>query len=146
MAVMLLLGVVYARRRCDYSIILSSYRLLIFPELQSLNLTGPFGMSKENNGCASNKVTHILRSIYRMTEQFVCLTDGLQGNEMTAVVSKMAQLIQLYCRKKSTENGRSVKPCKPVRRKKKAKKQMEQGRKMIQRLINCWQKLQSVYS
>ncbi|KAL7859499.1 hypothetical protein SRHO_G00146460 [Serrasalmus rhombeus] len=140
--VMLLLGAAWSRRRCDYSMILSTYTQLIFPELQNLNLTGPFETAAKNDRCPSSKVTRIVRSIYGMTEQFACLGEGQQEDSKVSVVSKMGQLIKIYCRKTSMGNGRNATSCKTVQRKKERRRRRI---KMIEMLINCWQKLQSAY-
>lgn len=137
--VMLLLAVAHSKRACDYSMIISTYRALILVELQNLNLTGPFDISKETDHCPSEKVHRILRYIYGMTQIFSCLNEG-RADSMTKVVCQMAELIRQNCRKPKSL-GKGYKKSKSVKRR---KGRQRRKRKMMGMLINCWQKLLSV--
>ncbi|KAI7794686.1 hypothetical protein IRJ41_021654, partial [Triplophysa rosa] len=139
--VMLLLAVADSKRACDYSMIISTYRALILVELQKLNLTGPFDISKETDHCPSEKVHRILRYIYGMTQIFSCLNEG-HADSMTKVVCQMAELIRQNCRKpESLGKGHKKTSSKPVNRR---KGRQRRKMKMMGMLINCWQKLLSV--
>ncbi|KAI5612485.1 hypothetical protein C0J50_1153 [Silurus asotus] len=83
---MLLLGVVCAKRRCNYSVILSNYRTLTLAELKSL-------------------VPHILRSIYNLTQVFACFSKGKQKDRVTEVVARMGLFIRQNCRKILARNS-----------------------------------------
>ncbi|CAB1336083.1 unnamed protein product [Coregonus sp. 'balchen'] len=124
--VFLLLGVSYSKRRCNYTEILTSYRELIFVELQNL-------------------VQHVLRSIHGMTEQFLCQgwdqdhgRGSRQQGGMEKPVEMMVVLIRQNCR--HTDLVRRQKCVTSQRTKGKKRKRM----RLIRALINCWQKLQSV--
>ncbi|KAK6303827.1 hypothetical protein J4Q44_G00262810 [Coregonus suidteri] len=143
--VFLLLGVSYSKRRCNYTEILTSYRELIFVELQNLNLTGTFDTPKERDHCPSGKVQHVLRSIHGMTEQFLCQgwdqdhgRGSRQQGGMEKPVEMMVVLIRQNCR--HTDLVRRQKCVTSQRTKGKKRKRM----RLIRALINCWQKLQSV--
>ncbi|KAM9429134.1 uncharacterized protein ACWYII_019858 isoform 2-T2 [Salvelinus alpinus] len=144
--VFLLLGVSYTKRRCNYSEILGSYRELIFVELQNLNLTGNFDTSKERDRCPSGKVQHVLRSIHGMTQQFLCQgrRQGIrQQGGMEKPVEMMEQVIRQNCRHTDLVRGeKRAAPCVTSQRTKGKKKKRI---KLVRTLINCWQKLQSVY-
>ncbi|KAG1927876.1 hypothetical protein F2P79_023937 [Pimephales promelas] len=149
-AVMLLLALAHGKRACDYSVIISTYRAVILVELQNLNLTGSFDISKEKDHCSSVKVHRILRDIYNMTQIFRCLSEskrqqrdrGDRGGDMAKVVGQMAQLIRKNCcRPQSSANRCKKASCEPGK-KRKGKQQWRM--KMMGRLINCWQRLLSV--
>ncbi|KAL1249677.1 hypothetical protein QQF64_020682 [Cirrhinus molitorella] len=143
--VMLLLAVAHSKRACDYSAIISTYRALILVELQNLNLTGTFDISKEKDHCPSEKVHRILRYIYNMTQIFSCLSESQRhqhADRMTKVVGQMEQLITRNCRKpERMANRRRKASCKPG---KKRKGRQRRRMKMMGMLTNCWQRLLSV--
>ncbi|XP_076839812.1 uncharacterized protein LOC143484777 [Brachyhypopomus gauderio] len=143
MTVMLLVGVVWSGRGCDYPMILTTYRTLTLAELRSLNLTGPFDASNEKSRCPSKKVYHILRSIYGMTQLFACLSEGHHGDSEARVVASMGQLIRQNCRKAPLGKRPNATPCKPAQRQRRGRHRRTQ---MIVMLVGCWQKLQSVYT
>ncbi|KAF4096938.1 uncharacterized protein C20orf204-like [Onychostoma macrolepis] len=143
--VMLLLAAAHSKRACDYSAIISTYRALILVELQNLNLTGSFDLSKEKDHCPSEKVHRILRYIYNMTHIFSCLSERQRlphADRMTKVVEQMELLIMRNCRKPERLASRRKKAsCKPG---KKRKGRQQRRMKMMGMLINCWQRLLSV--
>ncbi|KAI1892762.1 hypothetical protein AGOR_G00136870 [Albula goreensis] len=121
-------GITYGRRTCNYAEILSSYKELIFIELQNLNLTGPYSLSKEINRCPSGKVQHILRSIYGMTELFKCQGKGRWFREIGRPVERMGQLIRQNCKLADLMQWRNNPHCKTgkvLRGRKKKKKTVE---------------------
>lgn len=141
--VVLLLGVSYSKRRCNYMEILSSYREIISVEIQNLNMTGLFETSGERTRCSSGKMQHVLRSIYGITQQFLCQgrPGRLQG-DMEKPVEKMEKLIRQNCQDTdwivrqrsvscSTEEG--------------TKRNKRRRAKFMRALINCWQIFQSMY-
>ncbi|KAJ8408110.1 hypothetical protein AAFF_G00263380 [Aldrovandia affinis] len=94
----------YGRRNCNYSEILSSYKELIFIELQNLNLTGPY--SSQGNGCCpSGKVQRILWSIYGMTQLFKLQGKGKWHRDVGQPVERMGRLIKENCRHADLKNS-----------------------------------------
>ncbi|KAM9506705.1 uncharacterized protein ACWYII_048403 isoform 1-T1 [Salvelinus alpinus] len=149
--VFLLLGVSYSKRRCNYTDILSTYRELIFVELQYLNLTGTFDTPKERDHCPSGKLQHVLRSIHGMTEQFLCQgwdqehgRGSRQQRGMKKPVEMMAVLIRQNCRQ--TDLARRQKRTAPCVTTQRTKGMNRKRMRLIRALINCWQKLQSLYT
>ncbi|KAG5281713.1 hypothetical protein AALO_G00047970 [Alosa alosa] len=150
--VTLLCAVAYSKRRFDYANILSTYRNLIVPELQQLNLTGASFASEGKDCCPSEKVHRIFRSICGMTKQYLNNT-GQQG-EIGRVVQKMEFLITERCKKVGMVKQRTA-TCKDAKLQKlkekclKRKKRRrdhcrrEEKMKLVQMLVFCWQKLQS---
>ncbi|KAM9506706.1 uncharacterized protein ACWYII_048403 isoform 2-T2 [Salvelinus alpinus] len=130
--VFLLLGVSYSKRRCNYTDILSTYRELIFVELQYL-------------------LQHVLRSIHGMTEQFLCQgwdqehgRGSRQQRGMKKPVEMMAVLIRQNCRQ--TDLARRQKRTAPCVTTQRTKGMNRKRMRLIRALINCWQKLQSLYT
>eukprot|EP00063_Salmo_salar_P015355 XP_013990190.1 PREDICTED: uncharacterized protein LOC106566581 isoform X3 [Salmo salar] len=130
--VFLLLGVSYSKRRCNYTDILSTYRELIFVELQNL-------------------LQHVLRSIHGMTEQFLCQgwdqghgRGSRQQRGMKKPVEMMAVLIRQNCR--HTDLVRRQKRTAPCVTAQRTKGKNRTRMRLIRALINCWQKLQSLYT
>lgn len=144
--VMLLFTVAHSKRSCDYSVIISTYKALILVELQTLNLTGSFDITKEKNHCPEKvqpeKVRCILRYIYRMTQIFNCLSDSRmqqRSDRMTEVVKQMQRLLTQDCLKPQKLGKKAA--CKPV---KKRRGRQRQRRKQMRMIINSWQRLLSI--
>ncbi|TRY60885.1 hypothetical protein DNTS_035151 [Danionella cerebrum] len=144
--VMLLLAVTQSKRVCDYSVIINTYRALIFVELQNMNLTAPsLDLSKEKDHCPSEKVQRLLRYIYNMTQVFSCMSEGrqeLKADGMSAVVRQMQSLISQECIK-SQRWARKV-SCKTIQ--KRRGRQERRRLKLMLMIRNCWQRLLSVTS
>ncbi|KAJ8016062.1 hypothetical protein DPEC_G00003240 [Dallia pectoralis] len=141
----LLLGVSYCERKCNYSEILVSYRKIIYVELQHLNLTSSFNTSNERDRCIAGKKQGILHSIHGLVHKFLChkrdegrcqRNDAQEG--MLRTVCMMKHLIIRNCNPSTLQNMhvKTSNWC-PKRKKKKIE--------LMRALKTCWQKLQSVF-
>lgn len=140
--VVFLLANTCAKRRCNYKEILGSYREVIFVELQNLNLTGSFNTAKDRDPCPQGKARRILASIYGMTQQIRCKRSGKQQSDLEKPLESMEQLIIHNCSPDYLGKRTSCSGIQKIRGKKRKRTRLI---KVINALITCWQKLQSVY-
>ncbi|GAA6229023.1 probable basic-leucine zipper transcription factor R isoform X2 [Lates japonicus] len=140
--VVLLLANTCGKRRCNYTEILGSYREVILVELQNLNLTGSFNAAKDRDPCPPGKARRILVSIYGMTQQIRCQRNGKKQSDLERPVESMEQLIIHNCSPDYLGKRTSCSAIKKIRGKKRKRIRLI---KVIEALITCWQKLQSVY-
>ncbi|CAB1451954.1 unnamed protein product [Pleuronectes platessa] len=142
LALLLLANCHCGKRRCNYKEILDSYRVVIFVELQSLNLTGSTHTSRDRDPCPQAKARRILVSIYGMTQQVRCHRSGEQRSDLEKPVESMEQLVVHNCSPDYLGRRTSCSTVKKIRGKKRKRNKVIQ---VIKALITCWQKLQSVY-
>lgn len=137
----LLLAICCGKRSCNYTEIQDTYRDIILVELQRLNLTGSFNISKEKDHCPSGKAHHTLRSIYSMTQKFRCHRGGKLERDLGKPVESMEQLLTYNCSQNLVKKHQVC----PARTRGKKRRRLKLIN-IIKALINCWQKFQSILS
>ncbi|KAM4611030.1 uncharacterized protein ACJ7VT_014133 isoform 2-T2 [Polymixia lowei] len=90
-----------------------------------------------------DRAHHIVHSIYDMTQQFRCLRGGKLHRDLGKPVESMKQLISHNCSHDYLVKRASCPASQKTRGKKRKRMKLINA---IRALINCWQKLQSIYA
>lgn len=144
-----------SKSKCNISEILKDYKVVIFQDIKSLNLTGLEYSNKNRNlgnSCQSDKEYKILQSIYKMTLLLKCQVRVNKMNGIKEAVRKTTMQIESainqHCKKMNKRKSQQ-KDSRCTRRNLKSQRSIRRFKKdlskTIETLVLCWAKLDTMH-
>ncbi|XP_058846944.1 uncharacterized protein C20orf204-like [Acipenser ruthenus] len=142
-----------SKSKCNISQILKDYKVVIFQDIKSLNLTGLEYSNKNRNlgkSCQSDKEYKILQSIYKMTLLLKCQNSNKTNGIIEAVHKTTMQIesaINQHCKKMKKKSQQEDSRCtqKNLKSQSSIRRFKKDLSKTIETLVLCWAKLDTMH-